>query len=473
MRHLALILLGAAVAGCVAPPPPRAAATEAPPQWYAPLPHEGSVTNLGGWWRHLGDPVLADLVEAAQQASPNVASARSRIQEARATETAAGAALLPGVDARATAQRGNTQPPLPLATIVQAGVQASWEIDLFGGNRETLRAAAARREGAQAGWHEARVAVAAETANSYVAYRACERQVAIAQQDAASRDETARLTGLSARAGFTAPGDAALAQASAADAARRLTQQRAQCEVAVKGLVALTALPEPALRTKLASPWNEPPDSALPPVPAVPAVLLAQRPDVERTEREVAAASAEIGSAQAQRYPKLTLQGSVGAGSISFAGTTTNAPTWAIGPVAVTLPLFDAGRRAANVDAARARYDNAVAQYRGQVRQAVREVEEALVQLESARARREDALAAARGYAAALTASDARYRSGLGSLLDLEEARRTALAADNAVVSLQQERLAAWIALYRSLGGGWNEAAAPLASAAPGAGSAR
>ena len=468
MNHAIRIFLTAVLcglAGCAVQRPPAMAVAETPPQWYAPLPHGGSGGGLTAWWQQLGDPVLAQLVAAAQTASPTMSAARARIEEARASRTITRAGLLPSADATGSIRRGNTQPPLPLATIAQAGVQASWEIDLFGANSDTARAAQARLEGAQAGWHQARIAVAAETATSYVALRACEEQVKVAQGDAGSRAETARLAQLSTRAGFTAPADAALARASAADAARRATQQRAQCDVAMKGLVALTATPEARLRELLASPWAQPSDSALPPVPSLPAALLVQRPDVYGAEREVAAASADVGSTQAQRYPRLSLAGSIAAGAIRMGGVDTSLPTWSIGPLSLSLPLFDGGRRAANVEAARARYEDAVVQYTGQVRQAVREVEEALVQLDSARARRADAQAAFEGYAASLRATEARYRSGLGSLLELEESRRTALAAQTALISLQQERLAAWVTLYRSVGGGWT---APGALAAAG-----
>ena len=136
-------------------------------------------------------------------------------------------------------------------------------------------------------------------------------------------------------------------------------------------------------------------------------------------------------------------------------GASNDAQTWSIGPLAVTVPLFDGGRRAANVEATRARYDEAVAQYASRVRQAAREVEEALVNLESARLRMEDARTAADGFRSSFAATQARYRSGLGSLVELEDARRTALAAETALVSLQRERVAAWIALYRAVGGGW------------------
>jgi NodT family efflux transporter outer membrane factor (OMF) lipoprotein len=277
----------------------------------------------------------------------------------------------------------------------------------------------------------------------------------VAERDAHSRSETARLTQLSANAGFTAPATSALARASAAEASARATQQRAQCEIEVKGLVALTALPEPQLRERLRARWSEPAEFSLLKVASVPAELLAQRPDVYQAEREVAAASAEVGNARAQRLPRVTLSGSINAGRAWAGGTSANVDTWSIGPLALTLPVFDAGRRAAEVDAAQARYQEAVALYQAKARQAVREVEEALVNLDSARARAEDAVTAVEGYRASFAASEARYRSGLGSLIEVEDQRRTLLSAETALVSLQRERVAAWIALYRAVGGGW------------------
>ncbi|TWO66617.1 efflux transporter outer membrane subunit [Caenimonas sedimenti] len=444
------------LAGCAAVArPPESVAATAPPQWYAPLPHGGTLTDLKQWWQQFNDPLLIDLIEAAQTVSPTVASAGSRIAQARASRVAAGAALLPTLDATAAATRGNAQAGAPLATTLQGGLQTAWEIDLFGGNRAAADAAQARLDSERAGWHAARVAVAAETANSYLNLRTCERQLGVVTNDARSRAETARLTALSAEAGFTAPAVSALARASAAEASARVTQQRAQCEIEIKGLVALSGLPEPQLRQKLDVAWAEPTEFALVALAPLPAQLLVQRPDVYQSEREVAAASADVGTARADRLPRLTLSGQVGRLALRAGGSTNSMETWSIGPLAMTMPIFDGGRRAANEDAATARYEEAVALYTARVRQAVREVEEALVVLESARDRSQDARTAVEGYRASFSASEARYRSGLGSLIEMEDQRRVALAAELALVNLQRERIAAWIALYRAVGGGW------------------
>jgi multidrug efflux system outer membrane protein len=141
-----------------------------------------------------------------------------------------------------------------------------------------------------------------------------------------------------------------------------------------------------------------------------------------------------VGSARAQRFPRLSLSGSVFTTKSRTSASTQRFDTWTVGPLQLTVPLFDGGASEANVEAAKARYEDAAAQYRASVRKAVQEVEEALVKLQSTAERNEDALVAAQGYRASFTGTEARYRSGLASLVELEDARRTLLAAQSAVV---------------------------------------
>lgn len=466
--RLALACLPLALAACAAtaPPPPQAPAA-LPTAWHAPLPHQGSLSGLAQWWARWNDPLLLDLVRQAQEVSPGVAQARSRLVQARATQTASRAALLPSVDGQASAGRGFNEQLAAVASTAQAGLQAQWEIDLWGGNAAADTAARERLAGAQALWHEARVSVAAEVALQYSSLRTCLQQQDIAERDARSRAETARLSELSERSGFTAPATHALARASAAEAVARAAQQRMQCEVELKSLVALTGHDEAALRPQLEASPAQPAPEALFTIASLPAQVLAQRPDVYNAEREVAAASADVGQAQAQRYPRLGLSGAIGAARVHTGGTGTNLTTWSIGPLALSLPIFDGGRRAAQEEAARARYDEAAALYRARVRVAVSEVEQALVRLQSSTERNDSARTAAEGYRAALTATEARWRAGMASLVELEDARRTALAAQNALAALQHERTAAWVALYRAAGGGWEAPATEAATPAP------
>ena len=172
-------------------------------------------------------------------------------------------------------------------------------------------------------------------------------------------------------------------------------------------------------------------------------------------QRDIAAASAEFGVAQAQRDPSLALRGAIGAMALRMGGASDERSTWSIGPLSLAVPLFDGGRRAAGEQAAQARQEEAVALYQGRARQAVREVEEALLNLNSAAAQSADARAADAGYRVALAAAEARYAGGFASLLELEDTRRSALAAESALVGLRRDRIQAWIALYRAVGGAW------------------
>ena len=461
----------------------------APPQWYAPLPaanssasasaamavtnptsslpHNGQLGNLSQWWMLQHDPLLVELIEAAQIVSPSVITARSNIAQAQATRAVSEAALLPKLDAGANISRSLAAPinrttVPPLTNFGQLALQTSWELDLFGQNQASLDADKERLKGVEALWHDARVSVAAEVALQYYTLRACENLLGVARADARSRAETARLTDLVTRAGFGAPATAALARASAAESSSRVTQQRAQCEVDLKTLVALTAFAEPLLRQKLAQTSAATPlqgFSGLAAISAIPAEVITQRPDVYNAARAVAAASFEVGSAQARRYPRLSIAGSIAANQSSARGFTQRFDTWSIGPLALTVPLFDGGASYANLESAKARYEEAAGKYHGTVRQAVREVEEALTRLQSAADRGDDTAVAAQGYGASFAGTEARYKAGLASLVELEEARRTLLSAQSAVVNLQQEHRSAWIALYRALGGGWTSAA--------------
>ena len=462
---LSAALATALVTGCAsAPPAAPPLSSELPAEWQAPLPHAGELTALSQWWQQFDDPVLLQLINAAQAVSPSIASAASRIEQSRATRVAAGAALLPALDASATAVRGRQDFVSGLGTTASAGVQASWELDLFGGRRAARDAAQARADGAQAAWHDARVAVAAEVATSYTALRACEAQVEQTQIDARSRSETARLTELSRQAGFEAPASAALARASAAQGNSLLTERRAQCDVLIKGLVALTGQAEPVLRSRLGAGAARVPQPARLVIASVPAQALAQRPDLLGAERDVIAAAAEVSQAQAARLPRISLAGSLSAARFEAGSFSESGTLWAIGPVTVSLPLFDGGTRRANVDAARARYVEAGAVYRGKLRTAVREVEEALVALRSTADRSTDAQIATEGFATSFRATEARFKGGLASLFELKNARRSALQAQVALIDLQRERSTAWITLYRALGGGWSDADLPVAA---------
>lgn len=468
-RRVLSVLAVSTLAACASPPAQKAPdpASRPPLTWQATLPHAGSVERLSDWWRQLGDPALAALIDAAQASSPSVAAASARIAGARAPLVLADAQLNPSLNVAANASRARNDPSMPVTSSLGLGLQSQWEIDLFGRNQATRDAARARLDGATAGWHEARVAVAAELGQTYTALRACEAQREQTALDTRSRAETARLTDLAAKAGLQASASAALANASAAQGRSLLTQQTAQCELLIKALVSLTALEEPALRALIASGSARLAQPAGIRVPSVPAEALAQRPDVAAAERELLAAGYEVQANLALWKPRISLSGNIGAARTLVMGNSTDGTTWSIGPLTVSLPILDGGVRQANLEAAQARVGEARSAYAARLRTAIREVEESLVNLESTAARAQDAQAAADNFATSLKAAQARYQGGFGTLFELEDARRSALLAQSALIDLRRERTTAWISLYRALGGGWQPEPPTGAAKAP------
>lgn len=428
-----------------------------PSAWQQPLPHDGNPAALVAWWSQFKDPVLLELIDQAQKQSNSMAQAALRIAQARALLVTADAAGVPNLNAAGSLTRGTYQlgGPVIVATTSQAQLQAGWEIDLFGGLARASEAARARLEAQVANWHEARISVSAETASLYTNYRSCQQLVLLTRADATSREQTARLTQQLAQTGFQAPANAALARASAAEGQGRAVGQRAECDLLVKALVALTAMSETELRALLDKGSKELPNPAMPVVQQVPAQVLMQRPDVAAAERELAAASADIGVREADRYPRLSLLGNVGPLSFESGAGSIRATSWSIGP-SFTLPIFDAGRRAANLETAKVAYEVSANNYRTQARRAVREVEDALVRLDSLNKREKEAITASKGYRDSLQAAQDRYKFGLASILDLEETRRLSFNADNVLALVRRDRVNAYIALYRAVGGGWN-----------------
>jgi outer membrane protein TolC len=235
-----------------------------------------------------------------------------------------------------------------------------------------------------------------------------------------------------------------------------LIEQRAVCDLLVKSLVSLTDADESVLRRDLDANTGTFPSPVDITVASLPAEVLAQRPDIFASARELEQASAEADRANALRWPRVTLTGNIGKSRVSSEGVTTDGTVWSVGPVAVTIPLFDGGAARANASVAHARYEASVVDFAARLREAVREVESALVTLDSTAIRSTSVSAAAAGFASAYAAVNDRYRNGAANLFELEEVRRSMIAADRAVVSLRRERIVAWIDLYRAVGGGWS-----------------
>ena len=441
-----------------------------PNQWYSSQPeftpqvlaHNGNKNTLIHWWNRFQDPVLIQLLNAAEKVNPTLTDAKARIEEARANVVTADGAVLPTLDfsqglKRSSSSFGGT--PF-IWNQFSAGVQSSWEIDLFGGLARQQEAARSQLDSKNAAWHDARVAVAVEVADAYLAYRFSEAQKQILQADTASRVESARLTAIATEQGFHSQGEVALAKASAAEGNKSVLQQASQSERAIKSLVSMTAIEEPELRKLLDGAPDQIAKLPSPPsfnIDTLPAKVLLQRPDVAVAERDVAEASANIGVQRAKQFPKLSLSGTITPTLQNInGGALLLAQTWSIGPT-LSLPLFDSGKRAADVENAKAKYLAASTRFNSKVRTAVKEVEDALVRLNSVRKILPEAHLAVDGYTTNFLANQTLYQNGLGNLLNVEVARRNMLSAELALKELEREQVSAWIALYRAAGGGWWE----------------
>jgi multidrug efflux system outer membrane protein len=456
MKNLVVPSLTAAwLAACSVVPaytPPQA---QTPNDWQAELPHQGNTTNMLNWWSQFNDPLLAELLSAAQQDHPSLEKAAAAIAEARATLSASQAAKWPNLNGTLSNTRSSSVNALgreQLNTTRTSALDSSWEIDLFGRIQYSNAANEAKAQARVSDWHNARISLAAEVANTYVNYRACRLQLTAFQAEQASQQDTEQLNASLVKAGLTAPAEAKLAAANVASSNANVFAQQEVCDITIKTLVGLTGLAEKELRNKLQSAPSAIPQPKGFEVNAIPAVSISQRPDVISAERALAAAHADTGASEAARYPRLALAGAITAAVVS--GTSLN--TWSFGP-ALSMPLLDGGQRKAVSEAAQARYTQALSTYKSTVRSAIEETEKALVRLQSLQHKQAETQAAAKQYRAYLESAETNWKAGGLSLLDLENIRRNSIAADINAIAFQRDQVNAWIVLYKALGGGWQE----------------
>lgn len=462
LAHLAAVMTLGLVSGCttLGPDyqPPSGNDLKMPSSWStgtALAQPETASQASEPWWSALNDKELESLVQAALASSPTREAAVARVAEARASQAQVVANGWPAANLTAADKRNKQA--AGLTTDATANIGLSWELDLFGAVRRGTEGAQARTQRSQADLANAHLSLAADVADAYSSYRQCQAALELATDDLQSRQETARLTSLKEEAGFVAPYLAARAQATAAEGLTVLSATRAQCERSLNLLVRLTGLPKVELEARLRPATGIPAPRSLD--VRLPQEVLHARPDLVMAERAVAASVADIGLAQANRFPRLSLTGNLGYLSSATSAGTLSLGTWSFGP-SLSVPLLDGGTRKAAVQAAQARYEQALAAYKQTARIAVQEVEDALTRYAAAVERRASARAAVDNYTRSFQAMDARYREGASSLLELEDARRALLAAKQTELAVRLETTQAWIALNRATGGGWNPAAA-------------
>jgi NodT family efflux transporter outer membrane factor (OMF) lipoprotein len=458
LAWLAAIAVGLALTGCALQPAYQLPQITAAQAWQAEMPHESRTVTLVNWWASFNDPALTALIRLAEADSPTLAQAVAQIDSARATLVSSSATAWPSVTGSSSLSRAKQVgtiggSDIKLVSTTRSGeLDASWELDLFGKARANTESSQAILQARVDDWHDARVSLAAEVADDYMQYRACRLLLDTYRGVVMSQQQTVRTTRVAVAAGLSAPSDGYLAQANAANAAATVVQQNTSCEEFVKSLVAVTGASEPLLRSTIERTTVPAlPDPASFNVASVPADLIRQRPDLASAEHTLESYYAAIGAARADRFPSLSLSGSVG---ISATNLTSPISNWSFGP-SLSIPIFDAGRKKAAVNSAQAAYDHQLASYHGLVRKAIKEVEMALVDLDGSSRQIRASSRSAEQYRRYTIAIEANWRAGLETLLTLEQARRSAISAETTLIAQRRDHVRSWIALYKALGGGW------------------
>ncbi|MFG6467380.1 efflux transporter outer membrane subunit [Roseateles sp. BYS87W] len=446
----ALVLAGCASVGRVDP----AQLPQAPATYKA---HTAQVANAttaltASWWQPFADPVLDDLVARAMAANTSVQAAANRLAQARAALGSAQAARLPQLGASAGASRSTPTPGAPGATQYSAGLNLAYELDLGGRLLHERNAAALDVQAREQLLADARLLVQANVARGYLALRALDAERDLVQGTVAAYAETLALTEKRARAGDVADLDLARVRAElAANEAEALSLDRRRVELETALAVLLG---EPASNFRLAPvTWT----TALPAVPAgLPSELLQRRPDLAAARSQLEAAQARVGEARAAWWPSLTLTAQGGGVSSELSNLLkSGASSWGVGLLGA-LPLFDGGRREAGVNAAQAQLDGTAIAFREQFLLALKDVEDQLGALALLQAQGEANARAVSAAGQALKLSDARYRNGLVSQLELLDARRSELANRRAALQVKSAQYQATVGLIRALGGGWS-----------------
>jgi multidrug efflux system outer membrane protein len=448
------LFLALALGGCASLPDEVAspAAPPVPAQWSGAT-GSARADGLAQWWQRFSDPTLTDLVTRALQANTSVRSAQAALRQARAQRDAQAAANGPSLSASASVQRsqnGRTD----ASNRYQAGFDASWEPDIFGGNRATLDASEASARAAAARLGDVQVSLAAEVAVAYIELRGLQSRLQIAERNLATQQDTLQITRWRVQAGLGSSLD--LEQAVAATEQTRAQVPALQTGIgqSLNALAVLTGQAPGALQAWLG------PAAAIPAPPAdlalaFPADTLRQRPDLRNAEEQLNAARASLSAAEAARYPSFRLGGSLGLSALTLGSLTDGASVLRSLLASVSAPLFDGGALRAQARAQQAAVDQALAGLHGATLTALQDVEDALLALRGDRERLARLQAAAEAAANAELLARQRYRSGLVDFRNVLDTQRSLLSSQDSVASLQTTLSADHVRLYKALGGGW------------------
>lgn len=445
--------------------PPQSASPESFNSISVESPVTSQLTNspatLDSWWKTLNDPLLDSLIDRAVAANLDVRLAESRIREARAQRRFVKADELPAVDSAGSyARKRNSENSVGAFgandsyDLFQAGFDATWELDVFGRVSRSVEAADADLAASVENRNATLVSLLAEVARNYVEYRSYQINLDIAEKAVVAQESTLSLTESRFAAGLIGELDVARAKAQLETRRSQVPPIKIQMAQASHRIATLLGKPAGSLDQELKAPAPLPvvaPEIAV----GVPADMLRRRPDVRRAERQLAAATARVGVATADLYPRFTLNGTLGVQSSQFADLfDINSRYWSIGP-SITWPVFDAGRIRANIAIQDARVEQALTAYEQAVLSSYEEAENAMVGFLRQQARRASLAASVEANRRALSLAEQLYSSGLVDFLSVLDSQRSLFESEEALTLSDQAVVSNLISIYKSLGGGW------------------
>lgn len=420
------------------------------------------IEKLSKWWEALGDETLTRLIMASFANNRDLAAARAKVAEARATLGIGKAAVLPWLDSvnywtqkKTPKDAGGTGKALD---IYRLGLDASWEIDIFGGKRAAIKAGVASLEAEHAALHAAWVTLSSEIAIDYISLRTLQERLRIAEKNLALQTETFEL--------LQSKYDAGLINALALNQSRYTVERtkamiptlRTHIEKLANALAILIGEVPGSLEALLdeKAPLVKPDLSAL---VGIPAATLRQRPDIRAAERRLAAQIARKKSAQADLLPKFHLLGSIGLESLNT-GSLFSSGGFSFGP-RITWPIFHGSAIRNNIRVQGARQEQALSAYEGTVLAAVAEVRDALTAETQERLRNESLKSGMEAAKTAFAIADDKYKNGLSDFKNVIDAQSALLSFEEEFAVSEGQMLSNMVRLFKALGGGW----APLAEA--------
>jgi len=407
----------------------------------------------GDWWQRFNDPQLTALVMQTLSANTDIGAAQAALLQARALRDVSAAGLGPSLNATGSAQRSKSGGSA--SNSFKAGFDASWEPDVFGGQRSALRATEADASAAATSLANVQVSLAAEAAVNYIELRGLQTRLLIARSSLTSQRETLQITRWRAQAGLVSSLDVEQAVSASEQTSAQIPALQTSLAQSISSLAVLTGQAPGALQATLdASPAQAVPQPAGDLALAFPADTLRQRPDVRSAEQRVSAALARVAQADAARYPSFSLSGSLGLQALTLGGLgRASLASALLGGVSAS--LFDGGAAKAQLRAQQAALESARISYQATVLTALKDVEDALIALRNDRERLARLQAAANAAANAERLARQRYASGLIDFSAVLDTQRSLLSTQDSVASTGASLSADHVRLYKALGGGW------------------